>query len=220
MSIETDTPKRRKRMDRAARERMIVEGAIGFFADEGLGGDMRALATRLGITQSLIYKFFDSKEALIERVYEEVFMTRWNPMWEEALEDRSVPLQQRLLRFYPAYADEVLNYEWIRLYLLAGLAGETFNRRYFDFVRERIFDRIIAEIRHEKGLPTPEEKPITETEIELLWMLHADVFYIGIRKWVYGMPVPDDIAGLVATKVDLFMNGAPGAIEKLFRTSA
>jgi AcrR family transcriptional regulator len=212
MSTDTKETPRRTRLGRAARERAIIGEATRFFAEIGLGGDMRTLAARLGVTQSLIYKFFDSKEALIERVYEEVFLSQWNPLWEEALEDQGVPFETRLRRFYAAYAEEILNYAWVRLYLFAGLAGLKFNRRYFDFVREHILVRVVREIRREMGLPSPEERPIDEGEIELVSGLHADIFYIGIRKWVYDMPVPDDLGALVASKVDAFVHGAPRVI--------
>lgn len=215
MSIETGERPRRTRLGRADRERAIVDEATRFFAEVGLGGDMRTLAARLGVTQSLIYKFFDSKEALIERVYYEVFIGQWNPLWERALADRAVPFETRLRRFYAAYAEEILNRAWVRLYLFAGLAGLKFNRRYFDFVRERILVRVVREIRCEMGLPPPEERPIRESEIELVSGLHADIFYIGIRKWVYDMPVPDDLGALVATKVDAFLDGAPRVIAKM-----
>src|SRR3546814_5109285 len=72
---QTDTP----RLPRAERERLIVEGAVQFFAEVGFGGDTRELAKRLNITHPLLFRYFASKNALIERVYQEVFIGRWNP---------------------------------------------------------------------------------------------------------------------------------------------
>lgn len=215
MTIQARERRRRTRLDRATRERAIVDEAVRFFAEVGLGGDMRTLAGRMGVTQSLIYKYFESKEALIERVYDEVFISHWNPEWESALADRAIPFETRLRRFYAAYADEILNYAWVRLYLFAGLGGERFNRRYFDFVRERILLRVVREIRHEHGLPSPEERPVDEAEVELVSALHADIFYIGIRKWVYELPMPDDFAPLVASKVETFLHGAPHVVARM-----
>src|SRR3546814_4311648 len=74
----TDTP----RLPRAERERLIVEGAVQFFAEVGFGGDTRELANRLNITHPLLFRYFASKNALIERVYQEEFIGRWNPYWE------------------------------------------------------------------------------------------------------------------------------------------
>src|SRR3546814_1522468 len=69
---QTDTP----RLPRAERERLIVEGAVQFFAEVGFGGDTRELAKRLNITHPLLFRYFASKNALIERVYQEVFIGR------------------------------------------------------------------------------------------------------------------------------------------------
>ena len=71
-------PKRRN-MRAADRERAILDEAIRFFAERGFEGQTRELAKRLGITHSAIYRHFPSKEALIERVYQEVYLSRWSP---------------------------------------------------------------------------------------------------------------------------------------------
>ena len=63
------------------RERLIVNEAIRFFAEAGFAGQTRELSRRLGITQPLLYRYFPSKRALLERVYQEVFLGRWDPTW-------------------------------------------------------------------------------------------------------------------------------------------
>jgi AcrR family transcriptional regulator len=50
------------------REKHIAQEAVKYFAEVGFVGDTRELAQRLGVTQSLLYKYFPSKEALINRV--------------------------------------------------------------------------------------------------------------------------------------------------------
>ena len=143
-------PKRR-RLSPAERERHIVDGAIQFFAEAGFGGQTRELAQRLGITQPLLYRYFPTKQDLIERVYEEVFIGRWKPEWESLINDRSRPLRDRLIAFYRAYADEVLTYEWIRIYMFAGLSGEAINRRYIDLLEQRLLAPVCAEVRAAAG---------------------------------------------------------------------
>src|SRR3546814_15874232 len=59
---QTDT----QRLPRAERERLIVEGAVQFFAEVGFGGDTRELAKRLNITHPLLFRYFASQNALIE----------------------------------------------------------------------------------------------------------------------------------------------------------
>ena len=202
----------RRRMPPEQRERLIAQAAVRFFAEHGFEGQTRALARRLGITQPLLYRYFPSKEALIERVYQEVFVGHLDPGWEALIEDRRVPLRERLLRFYRAYADAILSYEWVRLFMFSGLKGLDLNARYLRLLRDGIFTRVIVEVRHAYGRPSPEQVPIGEAEIEIVWSLHAAIFYLGVRRWVYGLPVPDDIGGAVADKVTAFLDGAPAVM--------
>src|SRR5216683_1639838 len=83
----------RRRLTPEKREREIVEGAVQFFAELGFEGGLRELAQRLGITHQNLFRYFPSKEALIERVYEEVYLGRWQPEWEELLHDSTQPLE-------------------------------------------------------------------------------------------------------------------------------
>ncbi|SFV05384.1 transcriptional regulator, TetR family [Methylobacterium sp. 174MFSha1.1] len=201
----------RRRLTPAQREEEIVREAVGFFAEFGFEGQTRELAKRLNVTQPLLYRYFPTKEALVERVYQEVFLRRWNPFWEETIRDRSRPLRERLTAFYTDYAGVILTYEWIRLFMFAGLKGLDFNTRYLDLLKERVFTLIIAQIRDELGRPPVAELPVTPLEIEAIWSLHAGIFYLGVRKFVYSMPV-DDVPGIVAMKVRLFLDGAGSVI--------
>ena len=124
------------------REKQIVSEAIRFFSEVGFSGQTRELSRRLGITQPLLYRYFPSKRALLERVYREVFLGRWDPAWRALLEDRSRPLRARLIEFYRRYAAVVFRPEWIRLYMYAELAGTGFNRRYIDMLEKQLLRRI------------------------------------------------------------------------------
>jgi AcrR family transcriptional regulator len=205
----------RRRLPPDERERLIVAEAVRFFAEVGFEGHTRDLARRLNITQPLLYRYFPSKEALIDRVFQEVYVNRWKPAWEVLIEDRTQPLRQRLLAYYRDYARTILDPEWIRIFLFAGLKGGDLNVRLLDIVRERIFTRVIREIRIDRGLPMPPDVPLTELEYELVWGLHASIFYIGIRKWIYGLPIPDDLEAVIDAKVTAFLDGVPATIQAL-----
>jgi AcrR family transcriptional regulator len=200
------------RLTRRERERAIIKEAIVFFAERGFGGHTRELARRAGITQPLLYRYFPNKEAIIERVYQEVFIGRWNPQWEEWIGDRSQPLRERLVRFYQDYARYILTYEWIRLFLLSGLEGLEINRRYLNFMRDRIWSRIIAEIRHEYRRPTLEQEPISVTEIELVWAVISSIFHIGVRRFVFDLAIPENLDAVVEDKIKAFFEGAPAVM--------
>jgi AcrR family transcriptional regulator len=205
---------RRKRIKREERERQIVDEAIKFFAEVGFGGEVRELARRIGVNQSVLYRFFENKDALIERVYQEVFITSWNPYWDEVLENRSVPLLDRLTEYYIQYSHNVITYEWVRIFLFAGLRGEDLNRRFVEYIRERVSTRVVREIRAELNLPTEADYQISDLEFELVSGIHADIFYLGVRKFVYGMTFPDDLDQVVEAKVVAFYNGARAALQQ------
>lgn len=91
------------------REQQIVDKAIEHFTRNGFGGSTRDLARQIGVTQPLLYRYFESKEALIERVYNEVF--QWRPDWDRQITDRSMPLTERLHAFYLDYSSVILREE-------------------------------------------------------------------------------------------------------------
>ena len=61
---------RRRRMAPGDRRSMILDEAAEFFATNGPAASTRALAKALGITQALLYRYFPSKEALYQEVFE------------------------------------------------------------------------------------------------------------------------------------------------------
>ncbi|MEQ1659402.1 MAG: TetR/AcrR family transcriptional regulator, partial [Hylemonella sp.] len=122
MSTKHSAP-RKTRLSGPEREQQIVRGAVEFFSEVGMGGDTRELARRLGVTQSLIYKYFPNKDALIDRVYQEVYLGRWNPFWESVIRDRSIPLEERLVSLYIEYSKVALTRDWVRIFMFSGLRG-------------------------------------------------------------------------------------------------
>jgi hypothetical protein len=79
-------------------------------------------------------------------------------------------LKSRLTQFYREYAETILTYEWIRLFMFAGLKDLGLNDRYLKMLRERVFEKVIVEIRAEYGRPPIAQLPITVLEIEMVWV--------------------------------------------------
>lgn len=204
-----------RRLSATEREKHIAAEAVRFFADVGFGGDTRELAKRLGVTQSLLYKYFPNKEALINRVFEEVYLGRWNPFWESIIRDRSLPLQERLTRLYIEYAKAALNRDWVRIFMFSGLRGEDINRKYLDILRSRILEPIAVELRHELGLPGTDVIPLKTAEVELVWGINARVFYFGQRQWIFNVPIEDDLSTLIAQTIEHFIAGARHVLPAL-----
>jgi AcrR family transcriptional regulator len=200
----------RKRLQPEERERIILDGAVAFFAEVGFEGSTRELAARLRITQPLLYRYFPTKEMLLDRVYQKVYLSKWDPRWESQIVDRAVPIHQRLCRFYIEYARVILTYEWVRLFMFAGLKGLDFNTRYLEFLRGAIFERVVEEMRASYRLP--DDGPPRSDEIELVWGLHAAIYYLGVRRWIYRLPTPTDQEADIALRVAGFLQGAPAAL--------
>ena len=207
----------RRRLKREDREREIAQAAVAFFAEVGFDGDTRELARRMGVTQSLIFRYFPSKAALIERVYQEVYVGRWNTYWESIIADRGIPLQERLLRFYKDYARVALTYDWVRIFMFSGLRGENINTRYLEFLRSRVLEPIAKELRVELGLPGFEEVPLTEEEVELIWGINARVFYLGQRLWIFNAPLTLDIDQIIDQTITSYLAGAKLTIPDLIK---
>ncbi len=200
-------PLRMKRLPAADRERQIVDEAIRFFAEVGLGGQTRELAARVGITQPLLYRYFATKRSLIERVFDEVFLKRIDRRWGELITDRTRPLEERLVAFYEAYARATYSYEWIRLYMFSALMGNDLNRRYIAIVEEAILKPMCGEIRAYCGLPGPAVVPISELELEHVWVMHGGLFYFAVRKFIYQSRVSDDFAAVAKRAVVAMIKG-------------
>jgi AcrR family transcriptional regulator len=197
----------RQRFSTAEREQQILAGAIKFFSARGLEGQTRDLAKEIGITHPLLYHYFPTKQALIERVYEEVFLGRWKKEWELLLDDASISLEEKMTRFYLDYAATILTPEWVRIFVFSGLADGSIPNQYLALLKKKLFPRILREIRRHLGLTA--KSTATERETELMWSLHGGIFYIGIRQWVYGQPGPQDINQVVTDRVRSFLLSVP-----------
>lgn len=206
-SINSRPPARRKRtrLSPEDRRREFIREATDYFSEKGFDGGTRELTQRLGVTQSLLYRYFPSKDHLIKEVYRKTYLEPWDPEWERILSDRSRPMRARLEDFYRAYTDVIFTRRRLRLYLFAGLKGLALNRWYLSVVQERILTRIIQEYRHEVGLP-PRKVP-SPIEIELAWALQNGIYYYGVRKLIYKSTVLENKDQVIAAAVSMFLYG-------------
>jgi AcrR family transcriptional regulator len=202
------------RLSREARENLIVQGAIRFFADVGFSGQTRELSRQLRMSQSLLFKYFPTKRRLIDRVYQEVYLSRWNPYWEVLLQDDRLPLRERLLRFYTEYARRIMDYHWIRIFLYAGLLGSEINKNYLDLVKTRIIYKICHAVRREAGLSKLSDDDLSERHLQLVWALQGSVLYLAIQRHVYRNLSDEGIDGMVEDRVDAFLHGALETIRR------
>lgn len=210
----------KKRMDPDEREAHIVAEAVRFFAEHGFEGKTRDLAKRIGITQPLLYRYFPSKESLIERVYQEVYVRRWNPAWEDLITDRRIALPDRLCRFYKEYSRAVYDYVWVRMFVYSGLKGVDINDRYLRSIKDKVLRPVCVELRHAHGLPAPDEIPVSEQELELAWGLHGSFFYRAIRFYIYSLTTTADNDTAIENEVRVFLSGVGPVQRQLIEAQA
>jgi AcrR family transcriptional regulator len=188
-----------------AREQMILDAAIEFFSEFGFNAQIRHLAARLGVSQALIFRYFGTKEALIERVYERTFLARWDPGWETMLTDRSRPLRLRLKAFLHSYLKVTDDHRWIRISMHSSLEGQGLTRRYVQVHVTGLLKSIAREVRVYRG--EEEAGEIGAEELELIWHLHSTVIYYLVRKHITKSPTSMDTERWIGDIVDNFMDG-------------
>lgn len=197
------------------RERLIVEGAIKFFSQHGFSGPTRNLAKELGVTQPLLYRYFPSKQALIDRVYKELFLNRWNPRWPRIIRDRNVSLDQRIQIFYLDFIERIFSRDWVRIFVHSGLEDVGYNRRVLKSLEEQILRPLCIELRATCGLEHLMPDEITPSEIEYAWELHGIAFYYYIRKFIYETQPQVTVEALVSNMAESFVSGAPKVLARI-----
>lgn len=201
----------RKRMGTTERKRQILDSAIQFFARNGIDGQLRNLSKELGITHTLLYHYFPTKDALIQEVYKEVFESRWKPEWEQLLDDPSLTPEEKFNAFYLDYSNTVLTYDFVRILIFSGLSDHSISDRFFELLRTRLLPRLIRETRKYCGR-SDTSKP-TQRELEFLMGLHGGIFYIGMRRWIYGQAIyasesPNTEQEIIRDRVQSYLHSA------------
>jgi AcrR family transcriptional regulator len=212
MKVATGTKPKRQRLDPREREEEIVAAAIRYFSEVGFGGSMRELAGRLGISHALLFRYFSTKDALIDRVYDRIYLSRWNTDWDEILASRDLSLALRLVRFYTSYLEAIDRPEWVRMFVFGGLSGVNINQRYLKLIGRKVITPVALELGQLAGM-SPRHATPSDAELELSWGLHGEVFYLAIRRWVYGLKVTADHEAFVELTVTKFLEGAPAALR-------
>ena len=182
-----EAPPARRRFSVAERERQILDGAIHFFAVHGFGGQLRDLARSIGVTHALLYHYFPTKQALVDRVYLEVFEGRWRDEWDALLDDPALGVEDKLTAFYAEYVNITLSRDFVRILMFSGLMDHTITDRFFLMLRSRLFPRLIRETRRFRGVSS-RARP-SRREMELLMGLHGGMYYVSMRRWIYGQGV-------------------------------
>ena len=206
----------RKRMASQDRRRQILDKAADFFSQFGLTAQTRGLATACGISQRLLYRYFPTKEALIEEVYRSSIAGPFKAVWFSELSDRSKPLDDRLTHFYKDYFATIFTGRWLRLFMYASLADVGMAPNYTSSMILQLLEMIVIETGWEQGVVIPIDK---DAQHEIGWTLHGALSHYAIRRHIYGFPqhAPEDT--VVAVHVAHFLGGFRSAVAAWSRHS-
>ncbi|MBL8689987.1 MAG: TetR/AcrR family transcriptional regulator [Rhodospirillaceae bacterium] len=200
-----------RRLKPAERERLILDEAKRYFSERGLNGGTEELAQRLGVTQPLLFRYFPTKIAMIERIFHEIEASSFDPDWVSLITDESVPLEDRLVAFYSDYFEKVMTKENFRLFLYGGLAWSESSRSYYGDMRRLIYPAIARAIRATLPANARARGKVTDRELEMALTLHAIIYHLGVRKWVFSVPLKGKIKDLIRLKVAIFLRGVADA---------
>lgn len=184
------------------RAQEIVRAAADHFAEVGFGGSTREIARRVGVTQPLLYRYFPTKDSLIEAGYTTVYLDCWNPDWDSDLTDRTVAVRDRFDRFYADYTKTIFTPTWLRIFYFAGLRDAKINEWYNHVVEELVLKRLVREHRVELGLP--DETFVSPEELGPVWLMHGGLLQYGLRKHVFGFRVMQDTDLVIADSLDMY----------------
>lgn len=219
--IATLAPERQKsagkriRLDPELRRAQILKKAIRYFSEAGFGGNTRELSRQLGMSQSLLYHYFESKNELLQAIGKELYERPWREQWDQILSNRSKPLKERLITFYTSYAAVNQTREVARIFVFAGLHGISMTETSLNYVRRQIYPRLIEELRYENRMPSLAESPMTSRESEIAWQIHSTIFYLALRRDVFSFSNDLSFAESVEMSISVFVEGAVKTLHML-----
>jgi AcrR family transcriptional regulator len=197
----------RRRLDPAERKKRILEEAMRFFAVNGLDAQIKDLAAQIGVSEGLIFRYFKTKQKLVDAVYEGIGFTSWFTGWEAQLRDKSVSLSCRLKQYYGSYMQTMEDPKWIGITIFATVAGRSSPPKMRAW-GDRMIEIVARELRTE--FRPRSRGRLTQLDIEMAWHLHATFIQYFVRKYLYHIPVIADRKTLVSVVVDNFLSGLSG----------
>lgn len=195
----------RRRLSAEERRDRILEAAADFFAEFGFDGQMTDLAHRIGVAHSLIFRYFPTKQTLIEAVYDHVHLQLWARIPGDGLDALGQPLATRIEDFLLTYLEAVDNPRWVRIGLYAGLGHVSIeNKRLLTRNVAAAMDRIIDAIEQEFGYSVAASQSLRQ---EVGWHLYSSLIFWLMRKYVLDRPYEEDKRAFLKVLVHGFLEG-------------
>lgn len=216
--IKISAPAIRRRAPRLAgdmRRAQIIEAACEFFADHGFSGPTRDLAASIGVTQALLYRYFDSKTDLIEAVFAAVFSGSWGGDAVERFEATDGdPMVERLSAVYEGMLPRMTRTA-TRLLFRAGLDSYAGPISRNACVGHAFAAAVVAAWRSEEGHPSLEAKSMLEGERMLALSMHDAMLSIRMREHVLHAPRTLEDADAIRQTAEIYDAGARAVMNRL-----
>ena len=190
------------------RAREILDAALELFAEHGFATTVQAVADRIGVTQPLIHRYFPTKAALFDAVKRELLRGHWSLEWRRMLTDRSRPMSVRLNELYGNYLPMIYRRVWYRGFLHFAIQDGAFAQIYLMQIESDLLTTVLQETRDHFNLPGNAEVAFQERELELIWGMHSTFVFIGMRKFIYNLPLPSDLAGVIRDQTSGYLQAA------------
>lgn len=195
----------RRRLGRDRREQILVE-AMACFAERGFRGTtIRALASRVGLSEAALYRYFPSKEALYTAIIDHKMAAV-----DLVAVMRPVAQHGNELEFFAQLAREIFarvesDPAFLRLLYFSALEGHRFADPFFDSrvkrLREFLTDYISARVAEGRFVRTD---PVIASRAFLGMVFdHLNVRLVLGQSEAYPQPV-DEVAETFAT---IFVQG-------------
>lgn len=198
------------RMSSQNRRRQILEMAADFFAHNGLSAQTRGLAAACGISQRLLYRYFPTKEALLDEVYRTAIAGPFKAVWFAELADRKLSVEGRLIRFYNEYFATVFTSKWLRLFMYSSLADVGMAPTYTSSMILQLLETIVFEVGIEQNVEIPASKDLQH---EIGWTLHGALSHYAIRRHLYGFNQNVSEDAILGIHVAQFLGGFRAACD-------
>lgn len=196
-----------------AQDERVLVAAERLFAEDGFDIPLERIASAARVPVAVLRGRLGGRKGLVKRVIERLFQGRWKAEWDALLVDRSLPLEERLTRFFSTYRGNVTR-TGARLWTRAGLLGHQ-KSGFSATLEKRIHIPVARELRHEAGVRS--KRPVSKREIELVHLLHAGIAFPHTRSFVFDMSVYGKLPDLVAMMVRVWLPGARDEIRRLNR---
>jgi AcrR family transcriptional regulator len=218
-----ETPARadRAKSGRAARlhprdrKQMIVAAATQLFSEQGFTASTAELAQRLGVAQALIYKYFPTKDKLIECVIEDVFPNAtFLARNTTLLTDESIAPRQRLVKFYEEWTSGESASAFSRIRMWASLMRPDMTVQYQEGVLKKIFP-IIGNILLELCNMSARVEQTAMPQATAARYLHD--MMISLFWWrFYALPTAEEeMRTRIEARIEFAVQGLRGTLKRI-----